>query len=211
MDNDGQDVLSQTAGALGSKSDQPNIALAERLVRQQNVQGVSQLVAGLEGKQSLAGDCIKVLYETGCRDPHLIAPYTDRLITLLQSKNNRLVWGAMTALGYIAPWNPGPIYARLDIVLMAYENGSVITVDNAISVLAELCKADAAYEKRIAPLLLRHLQRCSAKQIPQHLERIAICLNPGNRCSFTEAVKRRLEELSPAQKTRVERLLRKIG
>ncbi|MFH1512036.1 MAG: hypothetical protein ABIG45_01645, partial [Bacillota bacterium] len=165
---------------------------------------------GLGREQAVAGDCVKVLYEIGYRNPGLIAPYAETFLGLLQSKNNRLVWGAMIALSRIAELNPHPVYAQLNTVLAAYERGSVITVDNAVSVLAALCKADAAYEKRILPLLIRHLQSCRAREIPQHLERMSVCLQKSNIEPVVDILRTRMGELSKPQQARVGKALKKM-
>ncbi len=204
------DMLSRLAGAQGQRGDQLNIELAEELTRTENLPGIKQLAAGLTGDPSTASDCIKVLYEIGARNPSLIAPYAETFVRLLQSKNNRLVWGAMMALRHCVSCNPDPVDRHLDLVLAAYETGSVITVDNAVSVLAELCAADKAHEERVMPLLYRHLRRCRAREIPQHLERMAVCLNAGTLQPVADIVAQRLEELSPTQRKRVQKVLRKI-
>ncbi len=204
-------ALNGIASALGRGDDQPNIKLAERLAEEADAQGVAEIAAGLHGNAAVASDCIKVLYEIGYRKPELIAPYAETFIALLRSKNNRLVWGAMAALGRVAALNPKPVFEQLDTVVAAYENGSVITVDNAISVFAGLCAADAACEKRILPLLVRHLQTCRAKEIPQHLERMAVCLDPDNHQPVTDVVLGRMGELSGAQQARVRKVLKKLG
>ena len=74
---------------------------------------VAEIVGGLEENKAVASDCIKVLYEIGYRNPALIAPYAKTFLGFLQSKNNRLVWGAMTALAYITELNPKPVFSRL--------------------------------------------------------------------------------------------------
>ena len=47
----------------------------------------------------------------------MIASYTKEFITLLGNKNNRLSWGAMTALDSIVPQNPEVIYGALPRML----------------------------------------------------------------------------------------------
>jgi hypothetical protein len=202
-------ALDRIASALGRNDDQPNIELAERLAGARDEDGVREIVGGLDGSKATESDCIKVLYEIGYRAPELIAPYAETFVGLLRSKNNRLVWGAMAALGCIAALNPKPVYAQLDMVIAAYENGSVITVDNAISVFAGLCKADADYEKRIMPLLVRHFTNCRAKEIPQHFERAAVCLNPDNHKPVTDVILGRLGELTASQQARARKVLKK--
>lgn len=203
-------ALMQIASALCRNDDLPNVELAERLAEARDWEGVAEIANGLKGNPAVASDCIKVLYEVGARRPELIAPYAEMFLDLLQSKNNRLVWGAMAALDPIAALNPIPVFERLDTVLAAYEKGSVITVDHAVSVLAGLCEAGADYEARVLPLLVLHLKNCRAKEIPQHLERMAVCLRKENASPITEIVRTRMREMSPAQQSRVRKVLKKI-
>ena len=74
-------------------------------------------------------------------EPKLITDYTDDFVKLLRSKNNRLVWGGMTALAEVAKANPDAVFKHLDEIKKAKETGSVITVDNAISTLAHTAAA----------------------------------------------------------------------
>ena len=116
----------------------------------------------------------------------------------------------MTALAQIAPLRPEEIFARLDDVRAAYETGSVITVDHSISVFARLCKADRDREPEILPLLLNHLANCRAKEIPQHLERMTVCVTAENAARFRTAVAARCGELSKPQQARVTRTLKQF-
>ncbi len=196
-------ILNKIASALGRNDEQPNIELAEQLVNTQDKESIAEIVSGLRMDKAVASDCIKILYEIGGRKPELIAPYAENFIGLLNSKDNRLVWGAMTALGRIAELNPAPVYLHFEDIYAAYKKGSVITVDNSISVFAALCKADKEYEKRILPLLIAHLTKCRAKEIPQHLTRMSVCFNKNNIVQIESTIQDRFEELSGSQQTRV--------
>ena len=160
--------------------------------------------------RAIANDCIKVLYEIGQREPDLISGFTDEFIDLLSSRNNRMVWGSMTALAYVSPIRSEVIFRRLPEILRAYENGSVITVDNSISVFANLCKADEKYKEEIFPFLLEHILNCRAKEIPQHAERISICITSGNKEAFMNVLTIREKELTKSQKDRVTKLIKKL-
>jgi hypothetical protein len=73
--------------------------LAEELCRNNDIAGIKEVVVGFTGAdKAIANDYIKVLYEIGERKPELIADYLSEFISHLRSKNNRLVWGSMTAL-----------------------------------------------------------------------------------------------------------------
>ena len=202
-------MLEKIASALGRNDEKPNIELAKLLVNTKNSEGIAEIVTGLGMKSAIANDCIKVLYEIGEIDAGLVAPYVNSFIDLLKSKNNRLVWGAMTALAQIATLETKAIYSRFDEVYEAYKTGSVITVDNSISVFAKLC-VDKECEKKIQPLLIEHLRTCRLKEIPQHLERMSICINSENATKFDEVCKDRINDLTAAQKTRVNKVMKLV-
>jgi hypothetical protein len=202
-------VIELLAGKLGRNDEVPNIELAEKLCEGKDKKGIKEIAEGLNSKdQAVDSDCIKVLYEIGYRKPELITGYTDDFITGLKSKNNRLVWGCMTALACIAPIKPDVIYGRLPEVIEAYKKGSVITVDNSISVFAGLCSADREYQKKVFPVLLDHLANCRAKESPQHTERMAGCINTENKEDFLIAVNKRTDELTDPQRKRIDKLLK---
>jgi len=204
-------MIELLASKLGRNDEGPNIELAEKLCESMDEKGVREILGGLKSDdQAAANDCIKVLYEIGQRKPELIAAYADDFITALSGKNNRVVWGSMTALSYIAPIEPTAIFKRLPEIISVYKRGSVITVDNSISVFAHLCNAGAEYQARVFPLLLEHLANCRAKEIPQHAERIAVCIDFGSREAFTGALESRMGELSESQKSRVTKLIKKL-
>lgn len=140
----------------------------------------------------------------------MIRDYADDFLNLLTSSNNRLVWGAMTALNTIAEEVPSAIFPQIDKVISAYKNGSVITIDNSMSVFAKVCMADKRYEVAIFPMLLQHLRTCRAKEIPQHSERISICINANNKMDFLKALDERKDELSTPQLKRIQKLIKEL-
>jgi len=204
-------MLEKLACKQGRNDEAPNIDLAEELCRNNDAAGVKEVVEGFIGAdKAVANDCIKVLYEIGERKPELIAGYVNEFISLLRAKNNRLAWGSMTALAKITDHAPKQIFDRISVVTAAYEDGSVITVDNSISVFAGLCKADESYAKKVLPILVKHLQKCRPKDVPQHAERASVCFNSGNACTFIEVLEKRLPYLVATGQTRVKKLLKKL-
>src|SRR6266498_2301131 len=99
-------ILSQLATSLDVRSEVPNQVLAKKIIKASDKKAVKELVENLDNKdKNIQGDCIKVLYEIGEQEPELIASYDKEFLALLDHKNNRLVWGAMTALDGIAGFN----------------------------------------------------------------------------------------------------------
>jgi len=204
-------MIEKLACKLGRNDEMPNIELAEHLCRQNDIAGVKEIVDGYKGTdKAVANDCIKVLYEIGKRNPDLISDYADDFISCLRSKNNRLVWGSMMALATIAECASETIYDELAVVVSVYEKGSVITVDNSISVFAGLCKANPDYAKTILPIIINHLQKCKPREVPQHAERAAICFNNKNAEEFMKVLEERRSDLTKSQQTRINRLMKKL-
>ena len=204
-------MIEKLACKLGRHDEIPNIELAEYLCQQKDAAGINEIVDGLKGDdKATANDCIKVLYEIGSRNPELISEYANDFISFLHSKNNRLAWGSMTALAAIAEHASETIFGKLHLILSAYERGSVITVDNSISVFAKLCKADKSYAETVVPIIIRHLQKCKPKEVAQHAERASVCFSSNNANEFIEVLENRLSYLTPPQQNRINKLLRKL-
>src|SRR5215510_2886233 len=126
-------VLNRLAHALNRRDEVPNQELARDLATKKDKKGIREIAENLWNKdKNIQADCIKVLYEIGIIEPILIADYTEDFVKCLRSKNNRLVWGGMTALAEVAKANPDAVFKNLDVIQKAKETGSVITVDNAI-------------------------------------------------------------------------------
>lgn len=204
-------MIGKLAFSLGRNDEAPNFELALQLIKAKNQEGIRQIVDGLNSPTvQIANDCIKVLYEIGDKEPSLISEYVDVFINLLKSKNNRLVWGAMTALSKIVTIKAKRIYENLDKVIYAYENGSVITVDSSIIVFAQLVRTDKKYEEKIFPLILKHLASCRPKEVGQHSETSFICVKEENADLFQKTLSGRYDSLTGSQKKRVDRILKRI-
>jgi len=204
-------MLERLACKLGRNDEVPNVELAVYLCRENDADGIKEIVGGFRGNdKAVANDCIKVLYEIGERKPELVSCYADDFIACLRSKNNRLAWGSMTALAKIAEHAAEPIFGKLQVVITAYEEGSVITVDNSVSVFAKLCNADKNYERLILPILIKHLQNCKPKEVAQHAERASVCFNSNNAKDFIAVLENRMPYLTSSQQTRVNKLLKQL-
>jgi hypothetical protein len=203
-------MIEKLAYSLGINSDKPNVDLALELIKTKDLKGIDEIAGGLSSpKEQIANDCIKVLYEIGEREPGLISKYAPDFIKLLNSKNNRMVWGAMTALSKIANLKPGEIFDNLEKVIKAYKNGSVITIDNSISVFAGVASSGKLYEKKIFPLIIEHIRNCRPKEVGQHAERAFACVNENNAGAFRDVLLQRRDSLTEPQKKRVDKLIKK--
>src|SRR6185436_409694 len=115
-------ILNKLASALDRSDEVPNQLLAKDIAASADKVAVQELVDNLANKdKDIQSDCIKVLYEIGTIKPELIAGYVDTFVKLLGSRNNRLVWGAMTALGTVATVDTSAIAKHIDTIIRATE------------------------------------------------------------------------------------------
>ena len=205
-------VLGQLATSLNRRDEVPNQKLAKRVAARSDKKAVKELVENLANSdKNIQSDCIKVLYEIGERKPSLIAEYGNEFVRLLASKDNRLVWGAMTALDTITLENPKAIYSSISKVLRAAEEGSVITRDHLVSILTKLAST-RKYSESAFPLLLEQLKSSPENQLPMYAEKTVPVINDMNRTIFIKALTSRLNGFaSETKRRRVEKVIRKVS
>lgn len=205
-------VLDQLATSQNRRDEVPNQELARDLAAKKDKKGIQEIAENLWNKdKNIQADCIKVLYEIGYIEPKLIANYVDDFVKCLKSKNNRLVWGGMTALTECAKANPDAVFNHFDAIKKAKESGSVITVDHSISALAITASANATYNKAIFPYLLKHLSTCRPKEVPQHAERSFPAVNRENKDEFIKVLEKRMEDLNGGGLARVKKVIKQAN
>ncbi len=204
-------VLNQLATALNRRDEVPNQELAQRIVKAGDSIAVNELVENLSNKdKNIQSDCVKVLDEIGARRPELIAEYSREFERLLESRNNRLVWGAMTALDYIAAVEPEAVRGMLPKILAAADQGSVITRDHAVGVLAKLATLKQHADKCV-PLLIEQLTKSPNNQLPMYVEKSFPAITGKHKKHFQSVVMKRLEGLkTESQRKRVLKVLKKL-
>lgn len=193
-------ILNKLASVLGHRDETPNIALAKAIAASADVQAVNELVENLANKLiSVQSDCIKVLYEIGEVKPDLIAPHIEKFVELLKSKNNRLAWGAMSALDSVCGVAPGTTHQYLPQIIAAADTGTVITRDHAVGILNKLM-AHGKYASDAFSLLLEQLRKCPTNQLPMYAENAAPVINPADKPEFVKTLSERLEEIEKESK-----------
>ena len=204
-------VLNRLASSLDRRDELPNQELARELAARKDHAGIREIVENLWNRdKNIQADCIKVLYEVGDIEPRLIAEYVEDFVKLLRSKNNRLVWGGMTALGAAAKANPDAVFQHLNEIKKAKDTGSVITVDNSISTLAYIAAANEEYNRVVVPYLLNHLSSCRPKEVPQHAEKTIPAINSSNKSDFIKVLEKRIEDLSGSGLARVKKVIKQV-
>lgn len=204
-------VLERLASALGRKDEKPNQKLAEEIVAAEDTVSIKILINGLQQKKAVAHDCIKVLYEIGERNPVLIASYLEEFMKLLKHKNNRLQWGGMVALYWIAQTKPAEIYNHIVDILAAVASGSVITRDYAVNILIHLASLPA-YTSNALSLLIEQLVQSPVNQLPMYAERALPVITQESKERFLNTLTTRLNDIDKESKRkRVEKVIKKVN
>lgn len=201
-------ALERIAYFKGRRDEVPNQELARNLASRKDRRGIREIAENLwNADKGIQADCIKVLYEVGYLDPGLIAEYADDFIKLLKSRNNRLVWGGMIALGTVADLKADLVFAHLAEVRKAMDEGSVITMDNGVQTLARTASRREKYNKVILPYLLNHLKTCRPKEVAQHAEKTLPAVNASNKAQFVAVLIKRMHDLPNSAQTRVKKVI----
>lgn len=204
-------IIAQLASTLGRKDEAPNTELATRIAGTNDTKAVKELTELLAHKnKEVQSDAIKVLYETGEQNPALIAPHAATFLALLQHKNNRLVWGAMTALDSITAITPDAIHEHLPTIMDAAGKGSVIAKDHFISILIRLAGIKK-YEEDMMTLLLDQFKASATNQLPMYAEQALTAIPPTFKNGFIAVLTHRLPDIEKESKRkRVEKVIRKL-
>lgn len=204
-------ILDKLACALGRRDEVPNQELAKQVAAKKDTRAVAELVLHLENKKKdIQSDCIKVLYEIGEMNPMLIADYSSAFAKLLDSKNNRMQWGAMAALAKIATINPKGIYKYLPKIISVSDNGSVITKDNAVRILVAIGSVKQ-YADDAFTLLITQLKACPENQLPMYAELSIPIIADKNKAVFIKTLQSRLKDIEKESKQkRIEKVIKKV-
>jgi hypothetical protein len=205
-------ILDQLASAASQKKQDLNINLAQKIAEEGNTAAVTELIDGLKHKtKAIRHDCIKALYEIGEIDAGLISPHVNVFLNLLDEKDNRMQWGAMTALSSMAALVPAPLYKSLNKIIDTSNAGSVITKDHGVRILVRLSEQKAAYKEQTLPLLLEQLLQSPVNQAPSYAEQILPIMDEVHKNQFRKIVQTRIDDTEQESKRkRLEKVLRKI-
>jgi HEAT repeat protein len=205
-------IIAQLASSLGRRDEVSNQELAKKIAENNDEGAVQELIENLQHKSAaIQNDCIKVLYEVGEQKPVLIAGYAPTFVELLSHKNNRLQWGAMTALYAIVKEYPKTIQENLVKIVAAADSGSVITKDYAVKILICLC-AFKIYADDAFTLLNEQLLSSPTNQLPMYAELAIPVINDDNKGVFVKTLMSRLDNIEKdTKRKRVEKVIKKFS
>lgn len=203
--------IEKIAYHLGERNEKPNQELAALLANEKNQAGIDEIAGYLHDKnQSIASDCLKVLYETGYIAPELITKQAGTFIELLDSKNNRMVWRAMIALATIAELAPEKIWPYREKIKGLIESGTVITNVWGVKVLIGMCKAGDPYYPELVDDLLRLQQECRDIDFAKRAEDMEPAIQAGEREDFRKILEGRIGGLSKSAQSRLGKVIARL-
>ena len=206
-------VLDKLATSLKRNDEMPNQELAKQIVLENDQKAIKELIINLNNPdKNIQSDCIKVLYEIGEENPSLIAEYADEFIEVLNRNNNRLIWGAMTALDALTFENPTTVYLGLAKIIETANKGSVITKDHTVNILIKLCSLKQYSDKAFA-LLIEQLKSCPNNQLPMYSENATkIINNKSNAEVFIKTLSSRLDQVEKdSKRKRIEKVIKHLN
>lgn len=205
-------VINKLASSLGRRDEVPNQELAKEIVAKNDRKAVEELVAFIaSGSKAIRADVIKTLYEIGDARPELISPYATTFLGLLDSKDNRMQWGAMMALSAITELEPKLVFTALPKILDVAKKGSVITRDHAVKILSTL-SGIKQYADKTFPLLLDEIGRAPINQLPMYAERAAEVARENDKPSLIRTINARLPEIErESARKRLMKVLKTLG
>jgi len=208
-------ILEQLASAHNRRDEDLNQQLAQTLVSRTDEavqEDIQELVDNLKSKNAnIRHNCIKVLYEVGYIKPALIDIYVSEFVSILSHKDNRMVWGGMTTLGSITSNKPHEVWSHVDTIIKTTANGSVITQDWGIRVLATLSATKQDYSDYVYPFMLEFLSQCKPKDVPRHAESILIGTSTTEKKeALKQVLEKHIPDLNPSQTKRVLKVLKQL-
>ena len=196
--------IEKIAFHLGRRDEVPNQELAALLAGEENVAGIEEIAGFLHDKnKSVQSDCIKVLYEIGYINPRLIAKYAEVFAGLLESKVNRMVWGAMIALSTIAAEVPDDVWPYVDRIKNLIENGTVITNVSGVRTLIRLAGSGKRYHDELVDDLFRLQRACRDVDFAKRAEEMWRVIRLEHREAYRRILEERMPNLGKAAQNRL--------
>jgi hypothetical protein len=205
-------VIQKIAFYQGRRDEVANQLLAGELAQKRDLDGIREIAAHLlDQEKNVRSDCLKVLYEIGYLEPSLIADYWQDFTTLLASKDNRMVWGAMIALAQIVDLRTHEISQHVDEIIHITGTGTVITKVWGIRVLAGISAHSKSNKPKVMPFLFKELRSCIPRDVPTHAASMLEAVDDTERTEFLSILETRQEEMSPAQLKKTRAIMKRVA
>ena len=191
-----KNVINRLSSAMDRRDQGPNEAIAQEVVASGNpdlLQEVVQVILS-NNPVRLKNDAVMVLMAISRIKPGILLEQTRLLISLLDSKSNRQVWGSMIALANMAPMVREDIKPYLAKILRAMDEGTVVTRDHGFTILTELYKDDPSGD--LLALINEQLLNAPPNQVGQYTEKFMEVVRKEDLSSCIATLEVRAQELT---------------
>ena len=205
-------LADRLACALERNDEEPNIKLAQSLAKQKDISGEILELFGIvnHGTKAQKHDAVKVLYELAALRSEAFGDKVNFAIDLLDTKDNRLVWGALTLVSEITHTDADRVFRNLKKISNAAENGSVIAKDRAFEILVKLASY-ADYSTEITSQIEATLQTAAPNQLPMYAEKSVSAFSGRNPEGVIEILQKRLDDLpTEAKRKRLQKVIKTL-
>lgn len=203
--------INQIGYHLGRRDEVPNQELGRLLSDKEDLEGIREIASYLFDKnKSIASDCLKVLYELSYHKPHLIVDYYEDFITLLNSKNNRMVWGAMIAIASIAKVEPDMVYKDHALMTEKIETGTLITHVSGVMALIHMATESEDVYDQIKDQLFKLQADCRPIDFAKRAERMMESVRADDIDEYVDILSSNLDKLSKAGQKRTEKVIKQL-
>ncbi len=206
------DISSYFASSRGHKDQQPNIDLANQLVKNATKSDIVQLLNFcICGTKTQKSDAIKVIYELAKLQEDLLIPHIYTLIKSLEKADNRMIWGILQALSTLTDAAPEIIIKNLNEILAAADRSSVIAKDNMMAILTKL-STQKRFADFLMPVILQRLEHSAPNQFPTYAQLVEKIIDEKNKNAFIDIIIQRQKSIAlPAKQKRLNKILQKLG
>lgn len=196
---------------LKRRDEKANILLAQSIASKNDTKAVEELATLVIGKNKpLAADAIKILYEAGELKPALIKPNVDTFLKLLSSKDNRIRWGAMTALSAISKEFAESLINSIPAMLDTSALWTVISRDHFMRILNNIGKTQKG-KKVAGPLMIEQLYISPTNQFPRYAEQTAEVVTGTTIAELITIIKSRKDVMEyPAKAKKLQTLVKQL-
>lgn len=161
----------------------------------------NNLITALADKdKNAAHQAIDYLEDNGKDQPEALVSYVETFGELIESKDNRMIWGAMYCLRYIASVDAKLVKPYLDKVRHLLVEGSVISQDNAAWIIGYLADDDNLKD------FLRHIEIARPKDAVAHSDYFLQASNGYQANQVLAQLEKRRAEFNPNQLKRFEKI-----
>jgi hypothetical protein len=181
--------------------------LAREIMRRRDSSCVVALIELLQNEPT-AESAARVLQECGESAPAMLVPYADTFLELLNRGEGWVVRSAMDSLAWVCQVQPDALWSRREELFSAFEDGTDQTRDSAVAILTTLAGSSPTRRGHLSPMLLELLRECGRKALPVWAEQVMPVLSGQARAQAERVLAKRLDELKPSGRQRVERLLK---